>query len=189
MSEFLTLKSNHGKTIAMTTIFVIVLSLIVFISTAVPLAVNTSKQVNNKKVQSASGYAWAAFAFELISLILIGIVVMLYYNCVENEGPNSQRQQLWHNRSKAITSVMDIGVIDKTNSHQPSSISNPVLDPLTTSAGAMNLITQSTQISPATSLTSSTNPAPPSKASDILNTFFNTETHTNQSSNAVSDII
>ncbi len=93
--------SNHGKGIALTTGFVGVLALISIICTALPLAVSTSK--NEDKVPKASGYAWAAFTFEIISVVLIGLAMFLYYQCVKG---NPTLQAIWDKRYEDRTEDM-----------------------------------------------------------------------------------
>lgn len=164
--------SKHATSIAMTTIFVVVVTLIILISTAVPLAVNTGQKVNNKKIQSASGYAWAAFVFELLSVILFVITMVMYYNCVERD---VTRQKVWHERGEsqmsfltaAATGFRNLFGDDGATYVTPQTISSPTLvttpGAYTASPGAIQRSQAATPIAalraPAPSVTPAISPA------------------------------
>lgn len=104
--EPIVIPSNHGKGIGLTTGFFGVLAFVVIICTALPLAVTTSKNQNNSTVQEASGYAWAAFVFEILSVTLISVAMYFYYQCVNAD---QTRTKIWNTRYDSQTTMLAAG--------------------------------------------------------------------------------
>ena len=95
---------NYGKGIAWTTGIVVSIGFIAILVTALPVAVSTHTN-DNKKISSASGYAWGAFVFELVSLILIVITMVFFYHCIEND---PRVQKVWHERGEKEMNLLKI---------------------------------------------------------------------------------
>jgi hypothetical protein len=84
MSTASPVECSHGKAIAMRVGFVALVGCVAILCTALPLATSTSSSTDDK-TKKASGYAWAAFIFELFSILLVFFGAYKMYKCVAED--------------------------------------------------------------------------------------------------------